>query len=410
MINVNCSRQFCDECNKLKNSWKLRGKKYYKPKYSEKEYRDNFFQCLQKGNFVLTPVGFSQISNIKTYGYKNYFKISWIKILEMYDKLNDLYKYIQKEYLSDDYKSLHDFCKNHKYINNDLIYSLDQQIIKELIPVNIAKYSKSDLKNNFLRIVMTLNKVPSFNEFVENTRIPENTYANVYGLKGKIYDNIVRMYVSDEEFKEYLRQKQIHKSNLMKENSKKNKNIISLEKLESEFKRVFDKCFNDTGVYPSKHLFNNLSIHSDKTYRTKLNMNWTNVCKIYGYPTQQKTSIFETYVLKHLSLILNENYESQKTFPWLIGVNNSPLFCDGYFNKYNLAVEVDGRQHRKPYSKFGGEKVFIIQQANDAIKDKLIPEHGIKLLRIADNTKWYDIEYLRKRLEEVLGTINNYKQ
>jgi len=104
-----------------------------------------------------------------------------------------------------------------------------------------------------------------------------------------------------------------------------------------------------------------------------------------------------------MSIILNENYESQKVFPWLLGVNDFPLFCDGYFEKHNLILEVDGKQHRVPILKFGGEKAFKTLQANDNVKNKLIPEHGIKLLRIADNTKWHDVEYLRSRLEEVLG-------
>jgi len=107
-----------------------------------------------------------------------------------------------------------------------------------------------------------------------------------------------------------------------------------------------------------------------------------------------------------MSIILNENYESQKVFPWLRGVNDFPLFCDGYFEKHNLILEVDGKQHRVPILKFGGEKAFKILQANDNVKNELIPEHGIKLLRIADNTNWHDVEYLRSKLEEVLGLSN----
>jgi hypothetical protein len=131
-------------------------------------------------------------------------------------------------------------------------------------------------------------------------------------------------------------------------------------------------------------------------------MSWTDVCKCYGYVTNQKSSKFEHFVLKTISLLLNEEFESQKVFPWLRGSNDYPLFCDGYFREHNLIVEVDGRQHRKAYSKFGGEESFKILQANDNVKNILIPENGIKLLRIADNTKWHDIEYLRSRLEDVL--------
>jgi len=149
-------------------------------------------------------------------------------------------------------------------------------------------------------------------------------------------------------------------------------------------------------------LFSKISKHTDKTYREKLNMRWSEICKYYGYPSHQDKYIFENYVLKHISKILDEEYEYQKVFTWLRGINDFPLFCDGYFPNHNLVIEVDGSQHRKPYAKFGGEKTFKTLQANDAVKNKLIPENGIILLRIADNTNWHDVEYLRKRVEEVL--------
>lgn len=55
--------------------------------------------------------------------------------------------------------------------------------------------------------------------------------------------------------------------------------------------------------------------------------------------------------------------------------------------------------------------MYIKENNNDAVKNKLIPENGILLLRIADNTNWHKVEYLKKRVEEVLGQdLTDYKQ
>jgi very-short-patch-repair endonuclease len=84
----------------------------------------------------------------------------------------------------------------------------------------------------------------------------------------------------------------------------------------------------------------------------------------------------------------------------LIGINNFPLFCDGYFKDFNLIIETDGVHHKKPVWKFGGYERFEIQQQNDKLKDQLTKENGIKLIRIDIDSDWHDINYLKKVLIE----------
>ena len=412
MKEVNCSTKFCPDCKKIRR--KIVCDNYYenslKPKQQDKqeEYKSYFEELISKNNSpqYLTTKGFNTISKYNTYVYCNSFNISWLDWLKKYNKYNKLVNYILEEYScfydTTNSQDLKKFSRLHKFITIDILTSIGLDFIRDKCGVEKLRHNDEYYKINFDNIVDSIGHIPLYHEFENLSLIAIESYSSRFKLKGKVYDSIVKMYTSKDQFKEYEKSQQLHKSEVGKSTSTMNKDIISLEDLECEFRKVFDQCFSETNKYPSRRLFSKLSKYDDKTYRKKLNIGWSDVCKNYGYPTQRGTSIFENYVLKHMSKILNEDYISQKTFPWLKSINDSNLFCDGYFVMHNLIVEVDGRQHRKSSAKFGGEKNFKIQQANDAIKDKLIPRHGITLLRIADNTNWHDIKYLKARLEDVL--------
>jgi len=413
MINVHSSKKYCDNCtNNRKNKGQLRRNKT-KPinEFTDNILRSNFYSVITK-DYHLTPKGFDDVSEHNSSTYLNYYNTSWGDIIKLFGKDNDLLNYIIKEFKifmnKTNSKSIRLFCREHNYLSENIIRYYGNQIISELSGIRYAKknYTVENLNNNFISLINQIGRVPLFAEFKNISPISLSTYTSTLNLKGDVYNQIVKMFSSKLQYKEYINVRSEYKTKTSSRVANMNKTLISLDDLEIEFRNVFDKCFINTGVYPSTRLFDKLSKHDSSTYRKKLNMNWSNICKSYGYPTQQKQSIFETYVLKHMAIILNEEYESGKVFPWLIGVNDFPLFCDGYFEKHNLIIEVDGKQHRVPILKFGGEKAFKTLQANDNVKNELIPKHGIKLLRIADNTKWHDIGYLRSRLEEVLGLSN----
>ena len=410
MINVHLSKKYCDTCAKdRKNKGQLRRNKT-KPisEFTDDILRSNFYSII-KEDYHLTPKGFDNISEYNSFTYLNYYNVSWCKILKLFTKDNDLLDYIIKEFKifmnKTNSKSIKSFCREHNYLSENLIKYYGNQIISELSGIKYDKrnYTVENLNSNFHSLINEIGRVPLFAEFKNISPISLSAYTSILNLKGDVYNQIVKMFSSELQYKEYIKYRSEYKTKTSSRIANMGKTILSLADLEIEFRKVFDNCFNNTSVYPSRRLFNKLSKHDDSTYRKKLNIGWSNICKLYGYPTQQKQSIFETYVLKHMAIILNEEYESGKVFPWLRGVNNFPLFCDGYFEKHNLIVEVDGKQHRVPILKFGGEKTFKTIQANDAVKNELIPKHEIILLRIADNTKWHDVEYLRSRLEEVLG-------
>lgn len=116
----------------------------------------------------------------------------------------------------------------------------------------------------------------------------------------------------------------------------------------------------------------------------------------------------EVLALNFISRILNVKYESQMTWEWLRGNGGKNMYCDGYFKEFNLVVEYDGVQHRKPVSAFGGMETFNRQVANDKLKDQLLNEHGIKLLRIPSNEDWHEEEYITSKLSEIGIEVNSY--
>ena len=91
----------------------------------------------------------------------------------------------------------------------------------------------------------------------------------------------------------------------------------------------------------------------------------------------------------------NIEYESQKKFPNLVGINGGNLSYDFYLPTYNLLIEAQGQQHITPKELFGGEEQFQKQQEHDKRKRDYAEANGYKLLEI-----WY---YDYDRIEEILN-------
>lgn len=120
---------------------------------------------------------------------------------------------------------------------------------------------------------------------------------------------------------------------------------------------------------------------------------WENGCieffnKILGYP----------------------EFKTQKTFPWLkhyeAGMKRPGVFrIDLYYPKYKLCIEFDGEGHFQAINwKKGANEPLEDIQKRDRLKDRLIQEHGLKLLRFR-----YDepltTEYVRKRLSQFIDLV-----
>lgn len=78
-------------------------------------------------------------------------------------------------------------------------------------------------------------------------------------------------------------------------------------------------------------------------------------------------------------------FKREKRFNWLRSpVTNCQLRVDVHYPKYRLCVEFDGEQHYKPIQFLphqDADEEFERTKLHDAIKNELIPKHGLKLIR-----------------------------
>ena len=94
-------------------------------------------------------------------------------------------------------------------------------------------------------------------------------------------------------------------------------------------------------------------------------------------------------------------YEGQYKYDGLIGLGGGLLSYDFFLTDYNLLIEYQGIQHKKPINFFGcvdKDKIyanFIKQQKHDKLKRKFAMDSNIKLLEI-----WY---WDFKNIEEILN-------
>lgn len=95
----------------------------------------------------------------------------------------------------------------------------------------------------------------------------------------------------------------------------------------------------------------------------------------------------------------NISYETQKTFPNLLGLGNGFLSYDFYLPQYNLLIEYQGGFHDGTVTGSYQELYDLDkQQEHDRIKNAYAEKHNIKLLEI-----WYwDFDKIEEILNEVI--------
>lgn len=98
--------------------------------------------------------------------------------------------------------------------------------------------------------------------------------------------------------------------------------------------------------------------------------------------------LFHSYGEEAAKEVLEDNnieYIFQHSFDDCNSDLNAPLRFDFYLPEYNCCVEIDGRQHFMPVSRFGGKEAFERLQRNDRIKNNYCIRHGLKMIRIRYN-------------------------
>ena len=90
----------------------------------------------------------------------------------------------------------------------------------------------------------------------------------------------------------------------------------------------------------------------------------------------------------------NIKYTTQKTFDFLVGINNGLLSYDFYLADYNLLIEYQGEFH-DGNTRFKKDTYYDRQQEHDKRKREYAKDHNIKLLEI-----WY---WDYDNIEEILN-------
>lgn len=391
-------------------------KDYYKKdikKNTDEEYIKEFLRVTSKGGKNLTTKGFDEVSLLPSRSIIKGLNKSWKQLLEENYLMDELYEYVVAEYQNHAYKmgkaNTTCFVTNHPYINKELFSKLDSQKVRKLagfINKNYkGLYNDFLLRKHFEEVQYSLAKIPSVSEFLKYGKILPSIYCDYYGIKGQKWDEVLEIMINDKgKLEKYIKERDYNyietSRNILREYKLKNK--IPESVLEEEFKRVFNHFLKTYGTHPTRRLFNEYSNFNDMTYRKRYKMKWSEIIKYYGYQANEK-NITEKIFLEKLKKILSCDYERNKTWDWLIGINNKHLNFDGYFKDVNLVVEFDGKHHRTPVANFGGYERFIKDQKNDAVKEKLVQENGYKFLRVSSKENWQEEEYLKEKLRKFCG-------
>ena len=402
LYNVDTSTKYCNNCK-----IEVRKERYHRNKKPrllrpEQDYINNFNNVVSEAHHLL-PKGFNKISKLKSSSYLNFYRMSWIEILKKYNRYDELLSYIInefKKYVEETgNENIRTFYGNHAYVSDNVLREIGYENIKKTLNLKTQNYTKQDLIDNFRNIEQIVGDIPIYPEFVKHTNITFNAYFNpvYFNIQDKRYQSIVRAVCNEEEFQRYKFRTRKHKSEVGKITGV---HFTYTEKdLENEFRRVFEYCKQEYGQYPSSKLFEKLSSINLTTYKSRVNNSWYDIVEGYGYPVERTANFAEKITLDLIMKLTGVKYTPQKTFKWLRGVKDFPLFVDGYYKDLNLIVEFDGRQHREPVSDFGGKERFKMTVANDRLKDRLIKEHNIKLIRISSDDEWFNPDYISKILQ-----------
>lgn len=98
-----------------------------------------------------------------------------------------------------------------------------------------------------------------------------------------------------------------------------------------------------------------------------------------GCPQHHKKSSLELRAEKMLKKY-DVKYFYEKKFPWL-GLQS----LDFYLPDYNVAIEVQGKQHFFPVEAWGGKKIFELNKQRDSLKKELCEENGVDLYYYVDS-------------------------
>lgn len=165
-------------------------------------------------------------------------------------------------------------------------------------------------------------------------------------------------------------------------------------------KKIHDASNGDIEVIGNpKGVRNYVEVHCKKCGHT-----WealpTHLFRGVGCPICSPTSKGEDTAYEWLKEHFNGDFISYKKFDDLTGTGGGLLSYDFYIPSKNMCIEMQGRQHYEPVSRFGGEPQFQTQQEHDRRKRQYCIDNGITLLEIP----YTDYDNIEKILEKELNS------
>ena len=404
------SRLYCVECREdMKQEYSSRGNKR-KQKINRKKFDDNFNSLDLKG-LDLIPTNFSKRSSLSAHSYTIHFKMNWFEVLERYEKVDSLSNAIKRgfsEYVQRTGKTGLTTYTRSIGINSHLLRNFKNINLRELANTRNIHATDEDRKENFFKMIESLGRPPyTMAEFKRYSDIGIETYKNRIDSKTNHLGAIVEFYLGKCFHKKYSEDREKYIHNMRDELASENQGVFrySKEDYMERVGEVVEDYIDDFGVLPSTRDIQRIGGLSSRSFKKRFNMSLGDVLDYLGYKEYVESNKTEYIVVKLFSKILKEDFTSQKTFDWLKGDKGWALRCDAYFPTYKLVVEYDGEQHSLPVDFAGRGEEWAIEnmkniQRYEAIKNKLIPHHGITLIRIAYDEPYYDKDFLRMRLFE----------
>lgn len=107
-------------------------------------------------------------------------------------------------------------------------------------------------------------------------------------------------------------------------------------------------------------------------------------CDCADIPYEYDLSKLSKTVAKIGFKVFRSSCSYDQKFSWLVNPDtNKSLKIDLFFPEYGVAIEVDGEQHTKYVENFHkNKKKFEYNQKLDEVKNKLLKEHNVPLIRI----------------------------
>ena len=344
-------------------------------KRTKNQYTDE--EIIEDVKKVIEETGDSSLKNYKKVSNKyslcaiqGHFG-SWTQLLRMIGVEPEIQYFATKEDLIKDAKRVieetgksgrENYLKHGKYSRAIIkrIFGTWNNLLNELgYEINMFKpgqYTKEDVLNNYKDLCIEHQKLLTAQEFRKLGKFSQPIIDNIFGsfsnLRKELRLHVFIKKYSDEDIERILWQ------------------------IYNKYGFVNQRLINETRL-------NNVTIINKYGSIKKC-------CQKFNIPYDP---VHESMLQKEMAIkieaLLGADYEKEKIFDWLknpkTGMN---LKIDIYYDKLKLAIEIAGSQHDKFCPKFHkNEEEFLKEVERDRIKDLLLQEHGISVIRIKEKNK-----------------------